>query len=214
MSNFNLTIEDIEKQTGLSRKYIDRCYARFGSLLASYRKQSPDQNKYLYDGNAVAVFLQIRHFKDQGMKLPEIRDVLTQELGSRGEDMGSGEKVVEKEQGSSPSGTPAVDINTIIKAMADSYERGVRSERSKVLMLTEAAESQKKREQEYIDKITAFQATTRRRGKLLSDLENLPFFGGGKKRKGILMEVRRIDSEALNASTRADTLSVDESKAE
>ncbi len=75
MSNFNLTIEDLESQTGLSRKYIDRCYARFGSLLSGYRKRSPDQNKYLYDGNAVAVFLQIRDFKEgQGMRLPEIRD--------------------------------------------------------------------------------------------------------------------------------------------
>ena len=31
MSNFILTMQDIEMQTGLTRKYIDRCYARFGS---------------------------------------------------------------------------------------------------------------------------------------------------------------------------------------
>ena len=207
MSNFNLTIEDIEQQTGLSRKYIDRCYARFGSLLTGYRKQSPEQNKYLYDGNAVAIFLQIRHFKDRGMKLPEIRDRITDELGSRDEDMGSGEKVIEKELESSRASTPSADTKTFIAALKDAYEMAITSERSKVLMLTEAAETQKKREQEYINKIATFQATTKRRGDLLARLEGLEgkWFSGKKKKRDLINEIRRIDSETENAPVRNAT---------
>ena len=206
MSNFNLTIEDIEQQTGLSRKYIDRCYARFGSLLASYRKQSPDQNKYLYDGNAVAIFLQIRHFKDRGMKLPEIRDRITEELGRRVPNMGNDKKVVESEIESSRADPPSADTKTFIAALKDAYEMAITSERGKVLFLEETLEMRKKREQEYINKIASFQATVKRRGKLLSRLESLEGkWFTAKKKRAIINEIRRIDSETENAPVRNAT---------
>ena len=206
MSNFNLTIDDLEKQSGLSRKYIDRCYARFGSLLAGYRKQSPDQNKYLYDGNAVAVFLQIRHFKDRGMKLPEIRDRITEELGRQTPTVGKSGEVQEKELESSQASTPSADTKTFIAALKEAYEMAITSERGKVLFLEDTLEMRKKREQEFIDKIASFQATTKRRGDLLTRLESLEgkWFTAKKKRE-IISEIRRIDSGAESAPVRDAT---------
>ena len=212
MTNFILTIQDIEKQTGLTRKYIDRCYARFGSLLTQFRKPSPDGNKYLYSDNALAVFLQVRNHRDQGMKLPEIRDILTRELGSRSENMGSSGEVTEKKVGNPPVGSPPVDITAFISALERSYEKALESEHGKVRLLEESVEIRKKREAEYIDKINIFQETTRSRGELLTSLESLPVFGRKKKRKEILEQIRRIDTDALNAPVRADTINSGESR--
>ena len=212
MPNYNLTIEDLEQQTGLTRKYIDRCYARFGSLLAGYRKQSPDQNKYLYDGNAVAVFLQVKDFKEgQGMKLPEIRDRISEELGRRTANVGNDREVVENELESSPSGAASADTTTLIAALKDAYEMAITSERGKVLLLEESLELRKQREQEHLDKIARFQATTTRRGVLLSRLEDLDGkLFSMKKKRAIIQEIRTIDSQAQIGSARR--VSVDDAE--
>lgn len=212
MPNYNLTIEDLEQQTGLTRKYIDRCYARFGSLLAGYRKQSPDQNKYLYDGNAVAVFLQVKDFKEgQGMKLPEIRDRISEELGRRAPNVGNDREVVENELESTPRSASSADTTTLIAALKDAYEMAITSERGKVLLLEESLEARKQREQEHLDQIARFQATTKRRGELLSKLESLEGkLFSVKKKRAIIQEIRAIDSQAQIGSARR--VSVDDAE--
>ncbi|GMQ82692.1 MAG: hypothetical protein BMS9Abin05_2150 [Rhodothermia bacterium] len=211
MSQFILTIQDIEQQTGLTRKYIDRCYARFGSLLMHFRKPSPDGNKYLYSDNALVVFQQVRNFRDQGMKLPEIRDNLTRELGSRVEDMGSSGEVVEKKVGNPPADSSSVDMTAFISALERSYEKALESEHGKVLLLEESVEIRKKREEEHIKKIAYFKVATNSRADLLSQLEKVTGFGRKKKREGILEQLRRIDLDALNAPVSDATIDVGKS---
>ena len=83
MNGFDLSIEDVCEQTGLSRSYVDRCFMAM-PVLDEYRRSAPDQNKYLYSSNAIAVFLQIADLRQQGFKRHEIRERLQAAgLGSR-----------------------------------------------------------------------------------------------------------------------------------
>jgi DNA-binding transcriptional MerR regulator len=201
MSHFTLTIDDLENQTGLTRKYIDRCYARFGSLLERYRKKSADQNKYLYSSSAVAIFLQIRDFKEaQHMKLPEIRDLLQKELGSPDPGLENDREVPEKDLEHIPTTSPNTDV--VVSALKDAYLLAINSEQGRVKMLEESLEMRQKRESEHLTKIASFQDATKRRGELLSDLEELDGkFFSTKKKQAVIREIRKIDREALAGPT-------------
>lgn len=202
--------EDIQIRTALTIDFINHASSKLADILDRFRIRS-DKGKILYNDDGLQIWDTITHRRGRGDNIKQIRDSLEAIVSP---DPQPNKAPSEPSQTNPQSSTTPVDLNAIISAMADSYERGVNSERSRVLMLTEAAEVQKKREAEHIKKIAYFQAATNSRADLLSQLEKVSGFGKKKKRKGILEQIRRIDLDALNAPVSDQTNSAGKPTAE
>ncbi len=96
MNGFQHSIEDIAEATGLTRKYIDRCY-QLMPFLEAYRRMAADENKYYYNSGAFDVFQQIASLKAQHNNRQQIKEILESSgLGNQGE----AEEEGREEQGS------------------------------------------------------------------------------------------------------------------
>ena len=131
MNGFEHSIQDIAKATGLTRKYIDRCYKTM-PFLEDYRHMSAEENKYYYNSGAFDIFQQIASLKAQHKNRQEIKEHLEKDgLGSRveaekgdGEEEGSTLESLEQHPTYQPQMIPS-DTNLWIKALQASSSQAV-----------------------------------------------------------------------------------------
>ncbi len=76
-----LTIEELSKHTGLSINFLRKCQNKIGDILMPYIKRG-NKNKLLFDNNAIAIFNEIRHMKEKGFSIPDIKKGLENSLNS------------------------------------------------------------------------------------------------------------------------------------
>ncbi len=104
MNGFEHNIQDIAQASGLSRKYIDRCY-EIMPFLEDYRRKSPERNKYFYNSGAFGIFQHIASLKQEGCDRHAIKRSLEKDgLGNEESDLGK----VREEEGS-PQGNEERD---------------------------------------------------------------------------------------------------------
>ena len=120
MSSYIHPIEDLEEQTGLKRKYIDKCYKAMPDVFYGSRRKSPEGNKWLYNSNALVILQRVRHLKDEGFDIPNIKQTIgltreaTTESGKNG-----GEVVVENRE---EEEAPVDPTNLFLKAIRESHK--------------------------------------------------------------------------------------------
>lgn len=76
------TMEDIERRTGLSRHFLNRCNSKLSSLLSPYRTYG-ENNRVLYDDDGLTIFDQIKQYKESGQNLTQTRETLEKHLQGR-----------------------------------------------------------------------------------------------------------------------------------
>lgn len=104
MNGFEHNIQDIAKASGLSRKYIDRCY-EIMPFLEDFRRKSPERNKYFYNSGAFSIFQHIALLKREGHDRQAIKRILEKDgLGSEESALGRG-----REEDGSPQGSDERD---------------------------------------------------------------------------------------------------------
>lgn len=206
MQGFEHTIQDIARATGLTRKYIDRCY-RIMPLLERYRRQSPERNKYFYSNDALTVFHRVAELKEQGhtrrgikLKLEESR------LGSPGsgaEDGGDGRERSAESAGAAPaSGAPTrqwiAALEEAHKAALEATQEVVASKEAtikemseKMLLLTDGRSPEEVR--------AARERRAERRKRRRELLDRLAALSGrwGKRseRRALIDELRRLEED-------------------
>ena len=104
MNGFEHNIQDIAQASGLSRKYIDRCYEVM-PFLEDFRRKSPERNKYFYNSAAFSIFQHIASLKQEGHDRHAIKRRLEKDgLGNGESDLGKG-----REEEGSPQGSEGRD---------------------------------------------------------------------------------------------------------
>ncbi len=96
-----LNIDELSRATGLQVKFIRRCLPILSEFLDDYITRG-DKNSILYSDNAVAIFNQIKPYKDKGYSLPSIKKELAKTLSSQGDDLGDDSKLVKSDSGNHP----------------------------------------------------------------------------------------------------------------
>jgi len=178
MGNYKMKINYLAEQTGLTRKYIDKCYSKFPDLLKETRARMHDGAPWMYDGNALIIFRQIRDLRDQQKDLPAIRGFLQKELGKQETTHEKGEEAEEnpggnrdgtgkKNQSETEPNTTQVFVSAIkdmqtdfLKVSEGARDREVRAKdeviqvlRSQFLLLEESHEEKKRQEKERKEEI-------------------------------------------------------------
>ncbi len=154
MNSFHYTIENLTSATGLTRKYIDRCFARVPHILDPHRRKQ-DGNKYWYAHGALDIFHKVANLKKQGRAISGVVEWLESEFGSsesRDEDGGevrpntlrSFEKV---EQVPPQNGTQTDNLDLLIGSVKEAYETALDSFKTKVKLLEVGGERQREREE-------------------------------------------------------------------
>ncbi len=128
MSNFILSIEDLEMQTGLTRHYIDKCFKKLPTSLEPTRQKSAHiNNKWFYNSNALVYLQQIRHLRDLGKNLREIK------IAIEGAEAAA-ETTIESREGENQPTNAAIslsayDSSVLLDALKDSHQETLRLSR-------------------------------------------------------------------------------------
>ena len=181
-------IEDIEKRTGLPRKYLDRCSSRLRRALGSHRIQG-EKNKYFYNATGLVLFDRIKQLKEEGYTLRNIEEILESEQASTVE---NSRQTLESEQGNS---TVNEFNEKLLNALTDSYKDALKSKeetigelRKQLQFLTDGRSPDEIR----ADRERRHQGLQRRRDLLEEwDILESKWFVG-KRRRAIIEELKQL----------------------
>ena len=209
MSSFHYTIENLTSATGLTRKYIDRCFARAPHILDPHRRKQ-DGNKYWYDHGALDIFHKVANLKKQGRAISGIVEWLENEFGSsessdeddrevRPNTLQSNEKV---EQVSPQNGAQTNNIDLLIGSVKEAYEIALDSLKTQVKLLEVGGERQREREETLRAENNALtqgvareaqKSTTRQR--LLDRLAKLNGWRDRKERGVLVRQLQELEAD-------------------
>ena len=210
MSNFHYTIENIISATGLTRKYIDRCFARAPHILGPHRRKQ-DGNKYWYGHGALDILQQVSSLKQQGRTISKVAEWLENEFGRAESSDEDGREVrpntlesFEKVEQVPPQNVALVDnLDLLITSVKDAYETALGSLNTQVKLLEEGRERREEREANLRTEIVtltqetareAQKATTRQH--LLDRLTKLNGWRGRKERGVLVRQLQELEADA------------------
>ena len=143
-SNFIHPLEDVERHTGLPRKFIERCNAELSDILDAYRVKG-DKNKIFYDSNGLQIFDRIKQLKAQGYTLPRIASALEDELGNSESDQRSSQETrrndLENRETGEEGGSQAAPVTSdLLHALETSNERIIEAKDEAMRLVTATKE--------------------------------------------------------------------------
>ena len=186
------TKEDIQEKTALKMDFINKASSSLSDLLEPFRISS-DKGRLLYNSDGLQIWDVIKQHKERGENLKEIRDAIATMVQT---DSQTNDSATDPQQTKSQS-TPGdgIDIRFVVDVLKDSFETAM-NEKDRTILILEQGRGERIREisdrrEEVVNLKTELEVKkinrareAKQRADLMTELETLPVFGRGKKRKG------------------------------